>query len=153
MSECKCSIYDDVVEVKFFKTHPDAKPPQRTHEEDTGYDVFAVEDTLVPKRGAANVPTGIDVAYITPGYWFKVETRSGLSFKHNIQSHPGIIDQLYRGPLSILLRSFGDIDYQVKKGDRIAQIVIYKRIDANISFSDTKDETTRGENGLGSSGR
>ena len=139
--------------IKFLKTHPDAILPKRNHDTDTGYDVFVVEDAWIPAHGSTNVATGIEVAYIEHGYWFKVECRSGLSFKHGIQSHPGIIDEMYTGSLSILLRNYSNIGYQVKKGDKVAQIVVYKREDAVIEWATEKHQTTRGDKGLGSSGR
>lgn len=120
---------------------------------DTGYDIFSVEDTIIPAKGSKVVDTGIEVAYISPGYWFNIAPRSGLGFKHGIQPHLGTIDNPYRGNLGIKLYNFSDVDYPVAKGDRIAQIVIYPVIEATISWSDKKIETERNENGFGSSGK
>jgi dUTP pyrophosphatase len=93
-------------------------------------------------------------AYIPKLYWIKVEGRSGLGFKHGILPHPGIIDNGYRGDAGIKLYNLTDKDYQVKKGDRIAQFVLYHLISANkVKFAEQTAESDRGENGFGSSGK
>jgi len=84
------------VDLKFVKTHEDAILPSQNHPGelvgDTGYDIFSVADIVVPARKSAVVPVGLKVGYIQPGYWFKIEARSGLGFKHSVQPHAGIID-------------------------------------------------------------
>ena len=148
------------MKIQFFKTHPDAQLPKRNHDDhmgisgthDSGYDIFAAEDTNIFPSGPNVVPTGIKVAYITPGYWFRIESRSGLSFKHGILAHPGIIDNQYRGDLGVCVYNHGSIPYTVKKGDKIAQLVVYKVIDSEVEWSEEIDETKRGEKGFGSSG-
>jgi dUTP pyrophosphatase len=120
---------------------------------DTGYDIFAVEDKVIPANSSAVVDTGIEVAYVTPGYWFAIMPRSGLGFKYGLQPHLGTIDNPFRGGLGVKLYNFSDILYEVKKGDRIAQIIFYPIIEPVISWSDEKIETARGENGFGSSGK
>lgn len=120
---------------------------------DSGYDIFACEDTLIPANGRAVVPTGVKVGYINPGFWFRIEARSGLGFKHGLAPHPGIIDNQYRGDTGICMYNHSSVDYQIKKGDRIAQIVIYPVIDVSMSWTEEVDNTDRGEKGFGSSGK
>lgn len=143
------------VTIKFVKTHANAVLPAANHKEpytgDTGYDVTAVEDITIPARGWAIVPVGLKVGYITPGFWFKVEGRSGLGFKKHLFPHAGIIDNPYRGDCGIKLYNFGPEDQHVKAGDRIAQFVIYPLIQANTEWSDEIQETSRGDKGFGSS--
>lgn len=143
--------------IKFKKTNPDAILPKRNHDNtdgtgDSGYDVYSVEDKIIPAKGSAVVDVGLNFAYIEPHYWIRVEGRSGLGFKHDIIPHQGIIDNAFRGNAGIKLRNLSDKDYEVKKGDRIAQFVVYPLIDAEISESDIEN-TDRGANGFGSSGR
>jgi len=138
--------------LKFEKTHDLAKLPTKNHESDTGYDVYSIEDKIIPARGSAVVGVGLKFASIPDGYWVKVEARSGLGFKSGIQPHPGIIDNAYRGDAGIKLYNFTDVDYQVKVGDRIAQFAIYMNIHMAVDWG--KVETTdRGEKGFGSSGK
>lgn len=142
----------DAPKLVFVKTHPDAQLPKKNHDTDAGYDIFAVEDTLIPANCAVVVPVGLKVGYIEPGYFVKVESRSGLSFKNRILAHPGIIDEEYRGDLGTLLYNHGTQDYQVKKGDKIAQLVVYFNIKMTTEFGEAVD-SVRGEKGFGSSGR
>jgi deoxyuridine 5'-triphosphate nucleotidohydrolase len=145
------------IKICFVKTHEDARLPERNNKEyltgDTGYDVYAVEDALIPANGTANVPIGLDIGFITPGYWIRVESRSGMFFKHGITSFLGVIDNSYRGKLGISLINNTQTDYQVKKGDRISQLAVYKLIEPETCWSESKDQTSRGEKGFGSSGR
>ena len=143
----------DKIELRFKKMHDDAKLPTRNNEADTGYDIYCIEDKVIPAGESSVVATGVDVAHIEEGYWFKIEARSGLGFKYSIQPHFGIIDEPYRGNTGIKLYNLSNKEYKVNKGDRIAQLVVYKRIDAVNSWSDFKTETSRDEKGFGSSGR
>jgi deoxyuridine 5'-triphosphate nucleotidohydrolase len=138
--------------LKFEKTHDCAKLPTKNHESDTGYDVYSVEDKVIPARQSAVVGVGLKFADIPEGYWIKVESRSGLGFKHGITAHPGIIDNGYRGDAGIKLYNLTDTDYTIKAGDRIAQFVVYMNIGMQVEWG-TVQETARGEKGFGSSGK
>lgn len=138
--------------VKFKKTHPDAVLPYSNHENDTGFDITAVETVVIPAKKSNVVPTGIIVADVSLDIWYLVLPRSGLGFKHGIQPHLGVIDQPYRGDLAIKLYNFSDTDYTVKKGDRIAQLAFYPLIKPSTSWSDEVVPTDRGAKGHGSSG-
>jgi len=138
--------------MKFEKTHSEAVLPAKNFPSDSGWDLVAVEDTVIPANGRNTVPVGLKLAYLESGYWLSVESRSGLSFKHGILAHPGIIDQNYRGDLGVLLYNHNAADYNVKKGDRIAQLVLHYNIDINVGWG-TVQSTDRGEKGFGSSGK
>jgi len=138
--------------LKFEKTHDCAKLPTKNHESDTGYDVYSIEDKVIPARQSAVVGVGLKFADIPEGYWVKVESRSGLGFKHGITAHPGIIDNGYRGDAGIKLYNLTDTDYTIKAGDRIAQFVVYMNIGMQVEWG-TVQETARGEKGFGSSGK
>ena len=136
----------------FEKTHPDAVLPRKNFDTDAGWDLTAVESQLIPGLHSAIVPVGLKLAYLEPGYWLRVESRSGLSFKHSILAHPGVIDQNYRGDLGVLLYNHGHEDYTVNKGDRIAQLVLHFNIQMKVDWG-TCQPTDRGEKGFGSSGK
>ena len=140
------------VTLKFKKTNDSAKLPTKNNESDTGFDVYCVEDKIIPARGSDVVDVGLEFAYITPGYWVKVEGRSGLGFKHGISPHPGIIDSGYRSNAGIKLYNNTDIDYKIKAGDRIAQFVVYKNYTVAVEEGEL-EESDRGANGFGSSGK
>lgn len=136
----------------FEKTHPNAILPFKTYPQDAGWDVFSIEDVIIPAKGCSKVNIGIRLAYLDLGYWFKIESRSGLAFKHDIMAFQGVIDNNYRGEIGIKLFNFSDSDYQIKTGDRVAQIVIYmENIDFNVGWGRIV-ETDRGNKGFGSTG-
>jgi deoxyuridine 5'-triphosphate nucleotidohydrolase len=145
--------FNSIPTIKFVKTHPDAVLPTSNHDSDTGYDVYAVEDTIIPARGKKVVPVGLEFAEIPEGFWIRVESRSGLSFKKSLVSFNGIIDSGYRGDAGILIYNNSDEDYQVTKGERVAQFVIYPLIKFPMEFTEKKQETERGSKGFGSSGK
>ena len=147
----------NTIEVKFVKTHHEAVLPTRNHPDslcgDSGLDVTSVVNVLIPARGAAMVDVGLQLGYITPGFWIRVESRTGLQFKHGISAFNGIIDNPYRGNMGVRLINSSDVDYLVKKGDRVAQFVVYPLIAASTEFIVEPTQTERGANGFGSSGR
>jgi dUTP pyrophosphatase len=144
------------VDIKFVKTHPDAVLPKYNHSDpytgDSGLDVTAVEKVIIPAKGYNVVPVGLKLGYITPGYWFRVEGRSGVGFKKHIFPHFGIIDNPYRGDMGVKLYNFGVEDQTIMPGDKVAQLIVYPLIQANVIFTDEVVETKRGEKGFGSSG-
>lgn len=141
--------------VKLIKTHPDAVLPTANNKEpgtgDTGFDLVAVEQTTILQRGSAVVPVGLTLADITPGYWIRIEPRSGLGFKHNLQPHLGVIDNGYRGDLAVKLYNFSDNGYVVQPGDKIAQLVVYPLLQPTFEFAEILTATPRGDKGFGSS--
>lgn len=150
--------YEDCVSIKFLKTHPDAVMPVRKHDDlstgDTGYDITAVEDvTLLPGESKV-VPTGITLADMPPGIWMRIESRSSLAFKNDVYAFNGIIDNNYRGDLGVKLANRSDKVYYVKKGDRVAQLVLYPLVVVLRSeWASEITETDRGAGGFGSTGR
>ena len=88
------------VEIKFTSTHEDAVLPVANNSEtgtgDTGYDLTSIEDVRILPNGSRVIPVGLKLAYVTPGYWFRIEPRSGLGFKKSVQPHLGVIDNGYR---------------------------------------------------------
>ena len=150
--EIQESHHNNKVIVKFKKLHREARVPVKAHECDTGFDVSSVVDIVIPARGSAVVDVGLEVAFITPGFWFAVEGRSGLGFKHGITPHRGIIDNSYRGTCGIKLYNLSDHDYKIGVGDRIAQFVIYKNYNVEMREGETQ-KTIRNSKGFGSSGK
>lgn len=149
------SNFQEPVEVKFLKTDDNAILPRKAHPDpstgDTGYDLFAVKDTVIPARSSAVVPVGITLAYLTPGYWFRIEPRSGLGFKHSLQPHLGVIDNPYRGDLGVKLYNFSDNDVTIEAGKACAQFALYEIVNSVVEWADEISETDRGESGFGSS--
>jgi dUTP pyrophosphatase len=131
--------------------------PEQAHEHDAGYDLAArVETVLEARGGRALVPTGVAVA-IPPGHAGLVLPRSGLALRHGVTclNTPGLIDPPYRGELKVLLvNTDPHTPYTVRRGDRIAQLVV-TAVESAIDWVevDALDETARDEFGFGSTGR
>ncbi len=136
--------------------HADATLPVYAHDGDAGCDLVAVESRVLPAGGGrAMVPTGLAVA-IPEGHGGLVLPRSGLAAKHGVTciNAPGLIDAGYRGEIMIALVNLDPThDYEVKKGDRVAQLVVLPVPPVRFSTVEVLPTATRGEGGFGSSGR
>lgn len=104
--------------------------------------------------GRAAIPTGLKMA-IPEGYELQVRPRSGLAIKQGltVANTPGTIDSCYRGEIMVILMNLGDEPFEIKQGDKIAQAVLNKYEHINWNLVDKLEETDRGENGFGSTGK
>ncbi|KAL2433772.1 Deoxyuridine 5'-triphosphate nucleotidohydrolase [Exophiala dermatitidis] len=133
------------------KLSPDATTPTRGSAFAAGYDLYASKPTTVPARGKTLVST--DLAIATPeGTYGRVAPRSGLASKHFIDTGAGVIDADYRGEVKVLLFNHSDVDFQVNKGDRIAQLVLERIYTPEIVEVENLEESVRGAGGFGSTG-
>lgn len=141
--------------VQIQRLDPDLPLPVPAHLGDAGLDLYAREDAVIPARGGRLLmPTGVAVA-IPHGYMGLAVPRSGLALKHGITlvNTPGIIDSGYRGELKVvMINTDPEIDYEVKRGDRVAQLII-SRYD-NVTWTEVSELSgfDRG-GGFGHSGR
>lgn len=129
--------------------------PTKAHPGDAGWDLYANNDEPVHiefgKRDL--VGSGIQVS-IPDGYYGRVADRSGNAWKCGVHVLGGVIDSQYRGEVKVILANLGcDEGFIVKKGDRIAQLIITKIHEGDIVVTDNLDDTTRNNNGFGSSGK
>lgn len=118
-----------------------------------GMDVVAAEDATIAPGARHAVATGLSFA-IPAGYEIQVRPRSGLALKHGITvpNTPGTIDSDYRGELKVILINHGHADFEIRRGDRVAQLVLAPVTRATWLMADELDETARGEGGFGSTG-
>jgi dUTP pyrophosphatase len=100
------------------------------------------------------VPTGLALA-IPAGYEGQVRPRSGLAAKHGVTvlNAPGTIDADYRGEVKVILVNLGDVAFEIRRGERIAQLVVAPVTEVNFELRETLDATQRGAGGFGSTGR
>lgn len=128
-----------------------AKMPTRAHETDAGLDLYARNSQIVPARGWAIFDTGvhIELPFGTVGM---LKSKSGLNVRHGIVSE-GVVDVGYTGSIVVKLYNHSDFDYHVRVGDKISQLVILPILTPSLDLVDTLDDTDRGDNGFGSSGR
>jgi dUTP pyrophosphatase len=115
-----------------------------------GLDLYALEDCVVGKKQTL-VKTGVRMA-IPKGYWGNIRSRSSLALKHGVFTEAGVIDSSYRGPIGVVMYCISG-EYQIKKGDRIAQLIIQSHSTMNPVQVETLPETQRGEGGFGSTGK
>lgn len=116
-----------------------------------GYDLYSAYDYLIKAHGKEMVKTDISIA-LPSGCYGRVAPRSGLAWKHSIDVGAGVIDEDYRGPVNVILFNHGESNFEIKKGDRIAQLICEKIAHTDIVETDNLDETGRGANGFGSTG-
>jgi dUTP pyrophosphatase len=119
-----------------------------------GLDVVAAEDLVLAPGARHAVATGFAIA-IPPGYEVQVRPRSGLALKHGITclNTPGTIDCDYRGEVKVILANLGAEPFEVKRGERIAQLVPAPLLRAEFAEVQSLDATSRGAGGFGSTGR
>ena len=126
--------------VQIQRLDPDLPLPVPAHLGDAGLDLYAREDAVIPARGGRLLmPTGVAVA-IPHGYMGLAVPRSGLALKHGITlvNTPGIIDSGYRGELKVvMINTDPEHDYEVKRGDRVAQLII-SRYD-NVTWTEVTE--------------
>uniref|UniRef100_F6XPS9 Deoxyuridine 5'-triphosphate nucleotidohydrolase n=2 Tax=Ciona intestinalis TaxID=7719 RepID=F6XPS9_CIOIN len=142
---------DDVPVLKFAKLTENASKPTRGSKLSAGYDLYSAYDIIIPARGKNLVKTDIQIA-LPDGCYGRVAPRSGLTHKHFIDVGAGVIDQDYRGNVGVILFNFNDVDFQVHKGDRIAQLICERIFLPDLQELEKLDETVRGSGGFGSTG-
>lgn len=141
--------------VRFARLAEGALPPVRAHDDDAGYDLHAAEAATLPPGGRASVGTGIAVE-IPDGHAGLVVPRSGLASRHGIGlvNSPGVIDSGFRGELRVLLLNTDrEHSFDVRPGDRIAQLLVVAVATPRLVESDALANTVRGAGGFGSTGR
>lgn len=129
--------------------------PRYQHQGDAGLDLPSRVDLVIEPGERAMVPTGIAVA-IPQGYAGFVLPRSGLASRNGIAlvNSPGLVDSGYRGEMAVVMINTDKREaFHIKRGDRIAQLVIQKVEDVTIIKVDELDDTSRGGGGFGSTGR
>jgi len=145
-----------MIEIKLFRLpHGEGLPlPRYASEDAVGLDVSAAEDlTLQPGHRHA-IATGFAIE-IPRGYEVQVRPRSGLAIKHGITclNTPGTIDSDYRGEVKVILINLGEEPFEVRRGERIAQLVPAPVLRADFVEAKELAETARGSGGFGSTGR
>ena len=135
------------------KTNDKAIIPFQAHEGDAGMDLFSVEEITIKPMERKLIHTGIKIQ-LPKNTEAQIRPRSGLALKHGITvlNTPGTIDEGYRGEIGIILINLGSEEFKVEEGMKIAQMVIKPTLTLNVEEVVELTETTRGENGFGSTG-
>jgi len=138
------------VELKVKRIYPEAKLPSYGHRGDAGLDLFSRVDCVLGAGEIKAVPTGIQVA-IPQGHVGLIWDKSGISLK-GVHKLAGVVDAGYRGEVQVVMVNLSRRAYPVKKGMKIAQMLIQPIIEIRVVETDELDDTARGEGGFGSTG-
>ncbi|NWU78182.1 DUT protein, partial [Onychorhynchus coronatus] len=138
--------------LRFTKLSENAFAPSRGSARAAGYDLYSAYDCVIPPMEKAVVKTDIQIA-LPSGCYGRVAPRSGLAAKHFIDVGAGVIDEDYRGNVGVVLFNFGKETFEVKKGDRIAQLICERIYYPELEEVEALDDTDRGEGGFGSTGK
>ena len=125
--------------------------PEYAHEQDAGMDLRSPVDAVVLPHDSAVIDTGVHVE-IPKGAVGMLKSKSGLNVNHDLTSE-GVIDEGFTGSIRVKLYNHGGARYHVKAGDKISQLVILPVLHPALELVDALDETERGDNGFGSTGR
>lgn len=130
----------------------DCFAPVRVYEWDAGMDLRTPIAFSIPPRGSRVIDTGVHVE-IPKGYFGKLESKSGLNINKSIVSLGGVIDSGYTGSIRVNLYNFSSETVYFDRGDKIVQMVIQPCLIPDFEVVDMLDNTDRGNNGFGSTGR
>lgn len=125
--------------------------PTRAHDTDAGLDLYAPHNEIVPAHGSALFDTGVHVQ-LPPDTAGMIKSKSGLNVNHGITSE-GVVDVGYTGSICVKLYNHSDTPYMIRKRDKISQLVIMPIVIQPLKLVDSLEESERGNNGFGSTGR
>jgi dUTP pyrophosphatase len=138
-------------QIRIQKVSPEATLPTRAHADDAGLDLYSLEDVLLAPQQGKTSRTGIALA-LPPGHVGLVADRSSLA-KRGVKTAGGVIDAGYRGEIHIVLWNISSVPVELKRGERIAQLMILPVATPAVLEVRELDETARGLKGFGSSGK
>ena len=139
------------IQLKVKKVHAHAQLPTKTYCDDSCFDLYSVEDKVVPVGQWAEVESGV-IVECPAGYGIHIRPRSSYG-KRGLIVHPGTVDNGYRGQLTVFVLNTTNAPYTIKQGDRVAQMFIEQIAEAHIIEVDEVSQSDRGARGFGSSGR
>ena len=128
--------------------------PAKAHPDDAAYDLRSRADLELEPGTSTLVPTGLFLE-LPVGYEAQIRPRSGLALKHDIMltNSPGTVDSGYRGEVGVIVYNGGKAPFPVRRGDRIAQMVLAKLAEVELEPAESLSETARGTGGFGSTGK
>src|SRR6056300_1944338 len=129
----------------------DAIIPTRGSGGAVGYDIYSTDEVLIPPAHRALVGSGVAIV-LPAGCYGRVAPRSGLAVKNGIQVGAGVIDPDYTGEVKVVLFNHSHADFLIKKGDRIAQLILERCETPRVEEIGALEETERGAGGFGSTG-
>jgi dUTP pyrophosphatase len=139
-----------------FTMAPDCQDliPKKAHFDDAAFDLRSRVDIVLPSRKSTLVPTGLFIE-LPINFEAQIRPRSGLALKHDIMitNSPGTVDAGYRGEVGIIMYNGSENEFPIKRGDRVAQMVICQLPEIELIEVDELAPSDRGEGGFGSTGK
>lgn len=139
------------MKLKVKKVHVDAKIPHFSIKGDAAMELYSVKDLVVKPGEIVSCETGIAMA-IPDGYVGLIWDKSGIAVKGGVKTMGGVIDSNFRGQIGVIMTNLNSKDYKIKKGDKVAQILIQKIECPMIEEVEELDDTDRGDGRYGSTG-
>jgi len=148
--------YSPKFELGYAKLHPDAVDPSYNYEGDSGFDLYSVEEIVIPPFGRTLVPTGLAFD-IKDGYEIQVRTKSGLAINQGLMvlNSPGTVDNSYTGEIKVILFNVNNHEVKINKGMKVAQAVVSSVVNGKWVHLDKRtkiEDKDRGDKGFGSTG-
>lgn len=141
-----------MIPIRLQRLRPEARSPHYGHLGDAGMDVFSCEEYVLQPGERRRFPLGFALEFPST-YVALIWDKSGLAFEHGIHTIGGVIDSSYRGEFHVILINSGNRPYEIRVGDKIAQLLIQPIETATIEVVDSLSNTGRGDQGFGSTGR
>lgn len=139
------------IKIKVKRLHPDAILPSYAHPGDAGMDIYSVEDKIIKTGERVLVSTGLAIE-LPEGYVSLIWDKSGLANNFGLKTMGGVIEHTYRGEYKIVMFNTSKEDYFIKKGAKIAQLLVQPIITAEIEQVEELSDSSRGQSGFGSTG-
>jgi len=148
--------YVPKLNLKYRKLHPEAKDPFYNYPSDSGFDLFAIENTTIQPLGRGLVRTGLSFD-IKDGYEIQVRSKSGLAINQGlfVMNSPGTVDNGFTGEIQVIVFNTNSFAYTIEKGTKVAQAVLCPVVNGKwVELEETMEEIKkdRNENGFGSTG-
>ena len=139
--------------IKVKKVNEKAKLPLRNNNTDAGADVFSVENKIIRPLSRSIIDTGLIIELDDPNTYIRIAPRSGLAVKYGVDVLAGVVDFGYRGTIGVVIYNTDtNKSFEIKEGDRIAQLIIETCHRSNFVEVDEVSNTERSDKGFGSSG-
>jgi len=139
------------LKIKAKKLHPEAIIPNYAHPGDAGLDLYSVDNLVLKAGERALVPTGLALE-LPEGHVALIWDKSGVAAKSGIKTMGGVIEHTYRGEYKVVMFNTSKQDFEIKKGQKIAQLLIQPIMTAEVEEVKELSETSRGAGGFGSTG-
>lgn len=141
-----------MLKIKIVKIKDSAVIPSYAHPGDAAMDLYSSDDVVIARGERVKVPTGIRME-IPDEYVGLIWDKSGLSMNEGLKTLGGVVDSGYRGEVMVGIINLSEKDFEIKAGEKIAQMIVQKKEEVEVEEVKELEDSSRGEDGFGSTGR